>query len=142
MFSKKSPHYDPLSDQWKINVVTGASQYASAKIHGKWIVPSNFDKASKYNISKLWHTMKLKIEGGDIPAVKMVCPGPRRVSKVHVFTSEENVDVVGRSILSWLKDNGYTHDTITYYIEVGGRARRNDNKTLYWNAGKLDYVKA
>ena len=141
-FQKRPRDYDPLKDQWKINVVTGASQYASAKVHGKWTVPSNFDKGSNYNISKLWHAMKPKVEGGDIPAVKMVCPGPRRVSKVHVFTSEENMDVVGRSILSWLKDNGYTDDSITYYIEIGGRSRRNDHKTLYWNVGKPDYVKA
>ena len=134
---KKPPKkYDSSKDRWNINVVNGASQYESKEIYGKWTISSNFVKTSKFNISKSWHTLKPKIEVGDIPAVKMVCSSRTRVPKIHVFTSEDNMDVVGKKIIYWLQDD------ITYYIEVGGRSRRNDNKKLYWNTGNPDYVKA
>ena len=73
---KNSSKYDSSRDLWKINVVDGASQYASEKVNGYWNVSSNFDETSEFNITILWHTCKLKIESGDIPAVKMEYPGP------------------------------------------------------------------
>ena len=57
------------------------------------------------------------------------------MAKIHVYTSEELMDEVGKSIIPYIEKD------ITYYIEVGGKSRRNDNKTLYWNAGKPDYKK-
>ncbi len=133
-FQKKTSfNYDSSRDLWKINVVDGASQYASEKVNGHWNVTSNFDITSPLNISKLWHTWKPKIEGGDIPAVKMECPGPKNVAKIHVFTSEEHMDAVGKSLISLLQSD------FTYY---NISRRRNSNKTLYWNAGKPDYKKA
>ncbi len=125
--------YDSSRDLWKINVVDGASQYASEKVNGYWNVSSNFAETSELNISELWHTWKSKIEGGDIPAVKMECPGPKRVPRIHVFTSEEHMDAVGKSLISFLRSD-ITHSNIS--------RRRKDNKTLYWNAGKPDYTKA
>jgi hypothetical protein len=135
---KRNPRkkYDSSKDSWKINVVNGPSQYESKKIHGKWTISSNFEKTSRVNILKAWLTFKPKIEGGDIPAVKMTCPGPTRLPKIHVFTSEDDMDAVGKKIISWFQND------ITYYVEVGGRSRRNDNKKLYWNAGNPGYVKA
>ncbi len=133
-FQKKiSFNYDSAGDRWKINVVDGASQYASEKVNGYWNVSSNFDITSALNISKLWHTWRPKIEGGDIPAVKMECPGPKRVDKIHVFTSEEHMDAVGKSLISLLQSD-ITYSNIS--------RRRNSNKTLYWNAGEPDYEKA
>ncbi len=132
-FQKRTSKYDSSKDLWKINVVDGASQYASEKVNGYWNVSSNFDETSELNISELWHTWKPKIESGNIPAVKMECPGPRRVAKIHVFTSEEHMDAVGKSLISLLQSD-INHSNIT--------RRRNSNKTLYWNAGKPDYTKA
>ncbi len=77
-FHKKTSKYDSSRDLWKINVVDGASQYASERVNGYWNVSSNFEETSELNITKLWHTWKPKIEGGDIPAVKMECPGPQK----------------------------------------------------------------
>ena len=131
--NKISFKYDSSRDEWKINVVDGASQYASEEVNGYWNVSSNFTETSKLNISKLWHTWKPKIECGDIPAVKMECPGPKRVAKIHVFTSEEHMDAVGKSLISLLQSD------FTYY---NISRRRNSNKTLYWNAGKPYYKMA
>ena len=124
-FHKYTSKYDSSKDQWKINVVDGASQYASEKVNGYWNVSSNFDETSALNISKLWHIWKPQIESGDIPAVKMECPGPKKEPNIHVFTSEEHMDAVGKSLISLLQSD-ITHS--------------KSNKTLYWNAGKPDYT--
>ena len=132
----KRPQYNSSQDEWKINVVSGARQYKSETTHGKWVISSNFNISSKIHISRLWHTWKPKIEKGHIPAIKMVCPGPKDVAKIHVYTSEELMNEVGYEIIHSVQED------ITYFIEVGGRSRRNDHVTLHWNAGKPDYDKA
>ncbi len=132
-FQKKNSKYDSSKDLWKINVVDGASQHASEEVNGYWNVSSNFDEASEINITILWHAWKLKIEGEDIPAVKMECPGPKREAKIHVFTSEKHMDAVGKSLIYFLESD-ITHYSISRH--------RNSNKTLYWNSGKPDYTKA
>ena len=130
---KISFSYDSSKDRWKINVVDNFTFWDDImQIHGKWIISSNFDKTSELNISKLWYTWKPQIEGGDIPAVKMECPGPKKVAKIHVFTSEKHMDEVGKSLIALVKSD------ITYYTGT----RRNNHKTLYWNAGEPDYKKA
>ncbi len=58
--NKNSSKYDSSRDLWKINVVDGASQYASEKVNGYWNVSSNFDETSEFNITILRHTRKPK----------------------------------------------------------------------------------
>ena len=104
--------YDPKTDIWKINIVDGTSKHRSETAYGKWIVQSNYKAESEVNITKLWHKLKGKIEGGDLPAIQMECPkGPSKDSppEIHVNTSEANMEAVGSSIVNLVKDDiGYT----------------------------------
>lgn len=121
--------YDHESDIWKINVVYGSPQNR-AEPDGKWIVPSNYDQKSEYNITNLWHVLKPRLEKGEIPAIKMVCPASKQKGEqpeIHVFTSNKNVDIVGNHIIYLLEKD------ITYIVG------EQKSKTLYWNRGKPAY---
>ena len=130
-------NYDPSADRWKINVVIGSWQYASERVNGKWIVKSNDDKKSPVNITKLWHTLKQKVEIGEIPTIKMECPPSHQhptnndSPEIIVFTSNDNMTDVGKKIISVVK----------YDIEyvIGDGSFRDDYKTLYWNGGDPGY---
>ena len=124
--------YDPSTDRWKINVVNGAPHYSSDCIHGKWVITTNYDPSSKVNIKELWHNFKPNIEEGEIPAIMMECPAPKKQQpEIHIFTSKGNMTKVGESLIYLLKRD------ITYM--VGGGSFRNDLKTLYWNDGNPGY---
>lgn len=120
--------YNQESDIWKINVVHGSPQNR-AEPDGKWIVPSNYDQESEYNITNLWHVLKPRLEKGEIPAIKMVCPAKQKGEQpeIHVFTSNKNVDIVGNHIIYLLERD------IAYMVD------EQKSKTLYWNSGKPAY---
>lgn len=120
--------YDPSQDKWKLHIVNGHQRYASEHIHGKWIVVSDY---AKLNITKLWHTLKPKVEEGEVPAIRMECPAPRQLREIHVFASESSMTTVGKKIIQLLKND------ITYI--VGGSTFSNDRKVLYWNNGTPSY---
>lgn len=122
--------YDPSSDRWKINIVNGLPE----QVHGKWILTSNYDAKSDMNITKLWHTLKHRVEGGKIPAIMMECPPSKEKGsppQIHVITSKENMTKVGERLIYLVRKD------ITYV--VGGGTFRNDLKIMYWNHGKPGY---
>ncbi len=123
--------YNPSADKWKLHIVQGIQQHASDHVHGKWIVESNYDPESDINMTKLWHTLKPRVEVGEIPAIRMECPGPKQSKEIHILTADAKMTQVGKKIIPLLKSD------ITYV--VGGGAFRNDRKTLYWNDGNPGY---
>ena len=108
-------HYDPSTDRWKINIVNDCQPHASESTHGKWIVVSNYEPESAVNISALWHTLKPRVEEGEIPAIRMECPRQERGEKpeIHVFTSDTKMTEVGKKIISLMKKD------LTYLVGDG-----------------------
>ena len=114
--------YDPKDDIWKLNVMEGQAQ---EDFHGKWILESNYRKASDKNITSVWHILKAKIESGELPVIKMECPTPKfsgETPEIHISTSEQHKDAVGAAIISVVE-----HDI--YYDTGNGDIK----ETLSWN---------
>ena len=93
-----------------------------------------YQTMTEVNITKLWYTLKPRVEEEEIPAIRMECPAPKQrgdLPEIHVFTSEAKTYRVGREIIDVLKKD------ITYV--VGDGTFSGDHKTLYWNAGHPSY---
>ncbi len=123
--------YDRDGDIWKINIVSGASHYNAAEVHGKWVIVSTYKKELETNISKLWYTLKPLIEKGEIPAICMECPHSDRwrddPPKIYVFTSKDMMSSVGEKLFALPKED------IMYIANKEGKS------TFHWNSGEPSF---
>ena len=89
-----------IEDRWYINRVSAPDSVMSNKsVYGRWVIELEYK-----DLTKLWHSLKKKIEEGELGPVEMVCPPKLNKSDQKekpvfmIYTACENKESVGAAV--------------------------------------------
>ena len=126
-------------DIWHLNVVTAPEPLASQCVHGRWVLPLDYQE-----LTELWHTLKKVIlsKKDNYGIIEMVCPpkhdrsSATEVPVFHIYTSDKARKLVGIKLINIIMED------IHYECKPQSPdSRAGRPETLFWNEGEPDYEK-
>ena len=140
------PCYGPdqpqgVIDQWHLNIVTAPTSIMSTgEVYGKWVLTPEY-----FELTGLWHTLKKKIQSGELGPTEMVCPpkvnrrDPTEDIVFILYTAYENKELVGVTLATLLgKDIRYQLGKNA--VQASHTGTITYNHEVLWNDGEPVYV--
>jgi len=114
-------------DKWQINRVypERGSKY------GRWVIVLRYTE-----LTRMWHTLKRKIESGKMNALKMDSPSTRSSDGsplFYVYTTRKEMKNVGDVLIAVVCRD--------IKFEKRSKSKYRQSITMYWNQGDFSFVK-